>query len=68
MNKYKTTVDYVITTHYIKLCELFDEKILNLKMNVNVSEDKIEYLYKIVKGISYVHGGKQVIKDLKYPF
>jgi hypothetical protein len=68
MNKYKTTVDYVLTTHYIKLCEIFDEKILNLKMNVNVSEDKIEYLYKIVNGISYVHGGKQVIKDLKYPF
>jgi hypothetical protein len=36
-------------------------------MNVNVSEDKIDYLYKIKKGISYVHGGKQVLKDLKYP-
>jgi len=68
MNKYKITVDYVLTTHYIKLCEIFDKKILNLKMNVNVSEDKIEYLYKIVNGISYIHGGKQVIKDLKYPF
>jgi hypothetical protein len=68
MNKYKTTVDYVLTTHYIKLCEVFDKKLLNLKMNVIVTEDKIEYLYKIVNGISYVHGGKQVIKDLKYLF
>jgi len=67
MNKYKTNVDYVLTTHYIELCESFDKKICNLKMNVNVSEDKIDYLYKIKKGISYVHGGKQVLKDLKYP-
>jgi hypothetical protein len=36
-------------------------------MNVNVLDDKIEYLYKIDQGISYVHGGKQVLKDLKYP-
>jgi DNA mismatch repair ATPase MutS len=67
MNKYKTNVDYVLTTHYIELCESFDKKICNLKMNVNVSEDKIDYLYKIKNGISYVHGGKQVLKDLKYP-
>lgn len=67
MNKYKTNVDYVLTTHYIELCENFDKKILNLKMNVNVHEDTIKYLYKIAKGISYVHGGKQVIKELNYP-
>ena len=67
MNKYKESVDYVLTTHYIKLCEGFDKKILNLKMNVNVLEDKIEYLYTIVNGISYVHGGKQVMKDMDYP-
>lgn len=67
MNKYKENVDYVLTTHYIELCENFDKKISNLKMNVNVHEDNIEYLYKIAKGISYVHGGKQVIKELNYP-
>lgn len=67
MNKYKANVDYVLTTHYIELCESFDKKILNLKMSVNADKDKIEYLYKIVKGISYVHGGKQVMKDLDYP-
>ena len=67
MNKYKASVDYVLTTHYIELCELFDDKICNLKMNVNVLDDTIEYLYKIDQGISYVHGGKQVLKDLKYP-
>jgi len=67
MNKYKVNVDYVLTTHYIELCEQFDKTICNLKMNVNVLEDSIEYLYKIENGISYIHGGKQVLKDLKYP-
>jgi energy-coupling factor transporter ATP-binding protein EcfA2 len=67
MNKFKATVDYVLTTHYIELCENFDKKVSNLKMNVNVNEDNIEYLYKIEKGISYVHGGKHVIKELNYP-
>jgi hypothetical protein len=59
-------VDYVLTTHYIQLCQNFDNKIMNLKMDVKVGEN-IEYLYKMVKGISVVHGGKQVIKDLNYP-
>ena len=67
MNKYKTNVDYVLTTHYIELCENFDKKVSNLKMNVKVDNDNIEYLYKIAKGISYVHGGKHVIKELNYP-
>jgi len=67
MNKYKPNVDYLLTTHYIELCEKFDKKNKNLKMNVSVSEDNIEYLYTIVDGISYVHGGKQVIKELNYP-
>jgi hypothetical protein len=31
MNEYKN-VNYVLTTHYIKLCEDFDDKIVNLKM------------------------------------
>lgn len=67
MNKYKEQVDYVLTTHYIELCETFDKKIMNLKMNVKQNENSIEYLYKIENGISYVHGGKQVLKDLNYP-
>ncbi len=65
MNK-NNKIDNVLTNNYIKLCEDFDKKILNLKMNVNVT-DKIEYLYKIVEGISLVHGGKHVLKELKYP-
>jgi energy-coupling factor transporter ATP-binding protein EcfA2 len=69
MNHFKASVDYILTTHYIKLCENFDKEplIQNLKMNVDVKEDKINYLYEIVSGISYVHGGKHILKEMNYP-
>lgn len=60
-------VDFILTTHYIQLCEQLDKEVSNYKMNVVEHKDKIEYLYKIKKGISYVHGGKQILKDLDYP-
>jgi hypothetical protein len=67
MNEHKSCVDYIITTHYIQLCEIFDknETVVNKKMNVNVVEDKIKYLYQISDGISRIHGGKFVIQQLK---
>lgn len=60
-------VDFILTTHYIQLCEQLDKEVSNFKMDVVEYKDKIEYLYKIKKGISYVHGGKQILKDLNYP-
>lgn len=60
-------VDFILTTHYIQLCEQLDKYLNNFKMSVIEKKDKIEYLYKIEKGISYVHGGKQILKDLNYP-
>ena len=41
--------------------------IKNLKMNVEVTETTINYLYELVSGISYVHGGKHILKQLNYP-
>lgn len=70
MNKNKSNVDYVITTHYIQMCEFFDknDSVINMKMDVNVDDNEtIRYLYKLVNGISYVHGGKYVLKQLNYP-
>ncbi len=68
MNK-QSNVNYIITTHYIQLCEFFenDSNVVNMKMDVKETEDKIVYLYKLVNGISYVHGGKYVLKQLDYP-
>jgi energy-coupling factor transporter ATP-binding protein EcfA2 len=69
MNHFKGSVDYILTTHYIQLCENFtkDTLIKNLKMNVSVDDDKITYLYQIVEGISYIHGGKHILKEMNYP-
>jgi DNA mismatch repair ATPase MutS len=68
MNK-QSNVNYIITTHYIQMCEFFDtdSNVINMKMDVIENEDKIDYLYKLVDGISYVHGGKYVLKQLDYP-
>jgi hypothetical protein len=67
INSHKNHVDYIITTHYVKLCEVFDKNpiTVNMKMNVDIKDDKINYLYKIENGISNVNGGKFVIKQMK---
>lgn len=65
-------LDFLLTTHYIELCEYFNnnkkyENIINLKMNVVEDKNNIKYNYLIEPGISYIHGGKQILKDLNYP-
>jgi len=69
LNLNKSRVDYLITTHYIELCEHFKEKesVLNQKMDVTISSEKIEYSYKMVEGISYVNGGIFILQELNYP-
>ena len=70
LNNYKTNVDYVLTTHYINLCENFEENenVTNKKMMVNQNKDgKLEYCYKLVNGISNINGGYQILEQLEYP-
>jgi DNA mismatch repair ATPase MutS len=69
MNLHKDKVDYIITTHYIALCEHFKEcsNVSNQKMKVKEEKDKIEYEYKMIDGISYVNGGIFILKELDYP-
>lgn len=69
LHRDKNRVDYLITTHYISLCEFFkdNEFVSNQKMKVNEKEGKIEYEYKMIEGISYVNGGSFILKQLDYP-
>ena len=69
MNAYKSSVDYVLTTHYLGLCKEFEKKeqIENQQMCVEESTNNIEYTYRLKKGISDIHGGYQVLRDLDYP-
>ncbi len=62
-------IRFLLTTHFIKLCELFrkNKKIQNYNMNTDIIDDKAYYSYKIEKGISRTKGGISVLKDLKYP-
>jgi len=65
-------VKFIITTHYVELCEklntLKKNKIINKHMKV--SSDKtgnFQFTYKLVNDISTIKGGIKVLKDLKYP-
>jgi len=66
MNKFKEKVDYLITTHYVDLCKSFEtnEQLYNMKMKVIEKEESIEYLYKLIEGISTINGGKYILKQL----
>jgi energy-coupling factor transporter ATP-binding protein EcfA2 len=73
LNRHKSRVDYLITTHYIELCESFQNTetkgscVSVRKMNVRELPDKLEYDYKMVEGISYIHGGLHILRQLDYP-
>lgn len=68
LNKLKN-IDYMLTTHYNKLCKKLTKQNNNFYMNVktNESDDDFEYTYKIKKGVSKVKGALKVLKDLEYP-
>jgi hypothetical protein len=69
MNLYKHCVDYIITTHYVELCQKLDSNklIMNKRMKVEEEDKKLIYTYIVEDGISRINGGFQVLKDLKYP-
>ena len=65
-------VKFIITTHYVELCEKLNKikknKIINKHMKV--SSDKtgnFQFTYKLVNDISTIKGGIKVLKDLNYP-
>jgi hypothetical protein len=66
LNKFNN-IDYVLTTHYTKLCKKLNKQNNNFYMKVNNNANDFEYTYKIKKGISKVKGAMKVLKDLNYP-
>ena len=60
----------MLTTHFIKLCNLFENesKIINKSMKTLEDENKNPvYTYKITTGISTIKGGVSVLRNLDYP-
>ena len=72
--KYLSTfknVDFMMTTHLIKLCESLDNLKTNIK-NFNMKTQSInkydfKYTYILEKGISKIKGAVKVLKELNYP-
>jgi len=63
-------VRFLLTTHYIRLCNLLDKKskIINKSMKTELDQENNPiYTYKIQNGISSVKGGVTVLRNLKYP-
>lgn len=68
----RKNVSFMLTTHFIKLCNEKYENTENFKMkteikNKNENVEEITYLYILEKGISSIKGGNQVLKKLEYP-
>ena len=66
-----SNVKFMITTHYVKLCELLKDKkvnnIVNKHMNTDIINDIPIYKYKLKNGISTIKGGVSVLRQLQYP-
>jgi DNA mismatch repair ATPase MutS len=62
-------VTFMLTTHFIKLCQLFKktDRIENFNMKTIMVHNKPTYTYKIKKGISQIKGGVSVLQNLGYP-
>ena len=60
----------MLTTHYTKICEYVEELkgADNYHMDVNTNGDRdIQFTYNILKGISTINGGVNVLKMMQYP-
>ncbi len=63
-------INFMLTTHYVNLCESLEREELceNFKMEVNILKNKdFSYTYRLLNGISEIKGGVKVLKDLEYP-
>lgn len=63
-------VDFMMTTHLIKLCENINKKsnIINYNMKtIPINKYDFKYTYLLEKGISKIKGAVKVLKELEYP-
>jgi hypothetical protein len=65
-----SNVNFILTTHYVTICKKFNksECIQNYKMDVKeLDNGKLEYTYKLKKGISKIQGAITILKQMEYP-
>ena len=62
-------VSCLLTTHFIKVCKKLQKNkhIENYHMDACKNNNKIEYKYLLLEGISVIKGGINVLSDMNYP-
>lgn len=67
----KRNIDFLLTTHYIDLCEKLQKEkcvqICRMMAEMNLETQKLIFSYKLVKGLNTVNGGIEVLKQLNFP-
>jgi hypothetical protein len=67
----KSNVSFMLTTHYVSLCKKLrgSPQITNYKMDAqyNETQHRMEYLYRLKRGISKIKGGLAVLEEMNYP-
>uniref|UniRef100_A0A6C0DWZ5 DNA mismatch repair proteins mutS family domain-containing protein n=1 Tax=viral metagenome TaxID=1070528 RepID=A0A6C0DWZ5_9ZZZZ len=66
LNKF-SNLDYILTTHYTKLCKKLNTQNNCYCMNVIKKDSDFIYTYKMKRGISKIKGAQKVLKDLDFP-
>ena len=59
----------MLTTHFIRLCHLFDsvKTVKNMNMKTSMVKGDPLYHYQLEEGVSTIKGGISVLKGLDYP-
>lgn len=67
----KKNVNFILTSHYHKLCKMLEKNNNNIKnyhMEIkDIENNNFIYTYKIKKGINKKKGGLKVLNDLNFP-
>ena len=67
----KPNVSFMLTTHYVSLCKKLrgSPNITNYKMDAKYNEvqHRMEYFYRLKRGISTIKGGLAVLEEMNYP-
>lgn len=66
-----TNVRFLLTTHYLEMCEKLEHNnknnVLNCHMSAFYKDDELTFTYKKKNGITKIHGGIEILKKLDYP-
>lgn len=62
----KQNVKWVLTTHFIELCDKFKKSPSISNLHMHVTED-FKYLYKLKPNVSTVKGAHKILEDMNFP-